>query len=92
MRSFALSIVAVSSALALLGVPAPAAPPAEAVPAHPPSKARLRPWLQDFNLGARYDAAKVLAQIKATKEALGDKYAGFLVWAPSNVYTRQALE
>ncbi len=31
--------------------------------------AKLRPWLQDFNLGATYDAAKVKAQIDATTEA-----------------------
>ncbi len=31
--------------------------------------AKLRPWLQDFNLGAAYDAAKVKAQIKATTES-----------------------
>jgi len=53
--------------------------------------ARLRPWIQDFNLGAKYDAAMVKAEIKAVEDALGDRFAGYMVWAPSNVYTRQAL-
>lgn len=53
--------------------------------------AKLRPWLQDFNLGAKYDAARVRAQILATEEALGGDYAGYLMWSPSNVYTASAL-
>jgi hypothetical protein len=55
------------------------------------TKARLRPWLQDFNLGAKYDARAVEAEIKAVKDALGDQFAGYMLWSPSNVYTRQAL-
>lgn len=35
----------------------------------PPLRARLRPWLQDFNLGAVYDAEKIQAQIRATADA-----------------------
>ena len=60
-----------------------------------PSKARLRPWLQDFDLaadsarGIRYDAAKVRAQIDAA-EAAGA--SGWLLWNASNVYTRAALK
>lgn len=54
--------------------------------------ARLRPWLQDFNLGAKYNAAMVRAEIKAVEDALGDTFAGYMIWAPSNVYTRQALK
>ncbi len=53
--------------------------------------ARLRPWIQDFNMGAKYDAAMVKSEIKAVEDALGDRFAGYMVWAPSNVYTRQAL-
>jgi len=30
--------------------------------------ARLRPWIQDFNLGAKYDAAMVKAEIKAVED------------------------
>jgi hypothetical protein len=54
--------------------------------------AKLRPWLQDFNLGATYDAIMVQAQIQATKEAMGEAYTGFLLWAPTNVYTQEALK
>ena len=53
--------------------------------------ARLRPWLQAFNLGATYDAAKINAQILATEKALGSgttsgHYAGWLLWDPNNNY------
>jgi hypothetical protein len=57
----------------------------------PKSAGKLRPWLQDFDLGAVYDAARVRAQIRATEEALGEDYAGFLMWSPSNVYTAEGL-
>ena len=53
--------------------------------------AQLRPWIQDFDLGADYDAKMVKLEIDATKDALGDKFAGFLLWSPSNVYTLEAL-
>jgi hypothetical protein len=53
---------------------------------------KLRPWLQDFDLGSNYDAEKVRAQITATKEALGEDYAGYLMWSPSNVYTAEGLK
>lgn len=39
------------------------------MPVPPPARARLRPWIQDFNLGAMYDAEKVQAQIRATTDA-----------------------
>jgi hypothetical protein len=58
----------------------------------PTSKAKLRPWLQDFNLGARYDAAMVQAQVRAVRDALGERYAGYLLWSSSNLYTREALQ
>lgn len=54
-------------------------------------RVRLRPWLQDFNLGAIYDAGMVGAQISATQEALCEDYAGFLLWNARNVYTADAL-
>jgi hypothetical protein len=57
----------------------------------PNATGKLRPWLQDFDLGAVYDAARVRAQIRATEEALGEDYAGFLMWSPSNVYTAEGL-
>ncbi len=52
---------------------------------------KLRPWLQDFNLGATYDAAKVSAQIKAVRDSLGANYNGFMLWNASNRYTIDAL-
>lgn len=50
--------------------------------------AQLRPWLQDFDLGADYDAEKVRAQIRATNDAGID---GWLLWNASNYYTKNAL-
>jgi len=55
-------------------------------------KVKLRPWLQDFSLGAKYDSAMVKAQIQAVRDALGDRYAGYLLWSSSNRYTAEALE
>ena len=49
---------------------------------------KLRPWLQDFDLGADYDAAKVRAQIQATYDAGLDSW---FLWSASNRYTRGAL-
>ncbi len=49
---------------------------------------KLRPWLQDFNLGATYTADMVRAQIQATE------YVGlqsWLIWDPKNVYTEEAF-
>jgi hypothetical protein len=60
-------------------------------PEVPVKVAKLRPWLQDFNLGAKYNAPMVKAQIQAVEDALGDRFAGYMIWAPSNVYTRPAL-
>ncbi len=56
-----------------------------------PIYSKLRPWVQDFDIGADYDADKVRAQIRAIREMLGDRYAGYMVWSPSNVYTREAF-
>lgn len=72
---------------------------------------KLRPWVQDFDLGADYDAEKVRAQMQAvydayecppipqnatstpvcSKEARLQKHGGWMMWSPSNVYTREAL-
>ena len=49
---------------------------------------KLRPWLQDFDLGATYDATKVRAQIQATYDAGLDSW---LLWSASNRYTKEAL-
>lgn len=54
--------------------------------------ARLRPWLQDFNLGATYDASMVRAQINAVDIVAGSTTPmGWMLWNPSNVYTKAAL-
>jgi hypothetical protein len=45
---------------------------------------KIRPWIQDFNMGANYDAAKVQAQIQAGLDLGIDSY---LSWDPSNRYT-----
>jgi len=49
---------------------------------------KIRPWLQDFDLGADYTADMVRAQIRATYDAGLDSW---MLWAPSNKYTRGAL-
>jgi len=50
---------------------------------------KLRPWLQDFNLGATYDAAMVRKQ----KQALYDlSLDSWMMWDPANTYTRGALD
>lgn len=51
-----------------------------------PSK--LRPWLQDFNLGATYGSDKVRAQIQATYDVGLDSW---MIWNAGNKYTREAL-
>lgn len=53
--------------------------------------AKFRPWLQDFNMGAYYTAEKVEAEIKATQDALGNEYVGYMLWNPSNIYTEGAI-
>ncbi len=52
-------------------------------------KDKIRPWLQDFDYGGTYDVAEVKAQIKATYDAGLDSW---MLWAPSNRYTRGALQ
>lgn len=52
-------------------------------------RAQVRPWLQAFNIGAVYNAAKIRAQIDAV-----EKYpnAGWLLWNASNRYTAAGLK
>lgn len=52
------------------------------------TQSQFRPWLQDFNLGARYTPEMVRAQIKAAEE---NNTFGWLLWNASNNYTREAL-
>ncbi len=51
-----------------------------------PSK--LRPWLQDFDMGASYGVSEVRAQIKATYD-IG--LASWLIWDAGNKYTNGAF-
>ncbi len=52
------------------------------------SPQKLRPWLQDFDLGADYDADMIRAQIQATYDV---GLNGWLLWSASNKYTKEAL-
>jgi hypothetical protein len=52
-----------------------------------PSK--LRPWLQDFDLGANYGVAEVQAQIKATYDV---GLNSWMLWDAGNKYTPAALK
>ncbi len=49
---------------------------------------KLRPWIQDFNLGATYGPEKVRAQITAANE-LG--IPSWMIWSAANKYTEAAL-
>lgn len=64
-------------------------------PTSTPLRATYRPWLQDFNLGADYDAVKVRAQIQALDDVNSSStkplISGWMLWNPSNVYTKSAL-
>lgn len=51
--------------------------------------AQLRPWLQDFDLGADYGPNEVRAQIKATNDVGLTSWA---LWSASNKYTIDALQ
>jgi hypothetical protein len=50
---------------------------------------KLRPWLQDFDLGREYTADDVQAQIQASDEA---GVSGWMLWNAANEYTEAALE
>ena len=54
-----------------------------------PYRAKIRPWIQDFNLGAVYTADMIEKEIKASEDAGG---YGFLVWDPKNIYTWEAFD
>lgn len=50
---------------------------------------KIRPWLQDFDLGANYTAEMIRAQ----KQAVYDSgLSSWMMWSPSNHYTRAALD
>lgn len=51
---------------------------------------KIRPWLQDFNIGAIYDGD----MIRKEKQAVYDSglTSGWLLWNPRNIYTESALD
>ncbi len=49
---------------------------------------KFRTWIQDFDYGGNYDVSEVKAQIKASYDA---GVMSWMIWAPSNIYTRGAL-
>ncbi|MBI5221513.1 MAG: putative glycoside hydrolase [Candidatus Magasanikbacteria bacterium] len=53
------------------------------------SRAKLRPWLQDFDLGAVYTPEMIELQKQASYDASS---TGWLMWNASNRYTAEALE
>ncbi len=52
------------------------------------SASKLRTWIQDFDYGGDYDATDVRNQIQASYDA---GVMDWMIWAPSNNYTRGAL-
>lgn len=50
---------------------------------------KIRPWLQDFNMGASYTKEMVEAEMKATYDA---GLNSWMLWDPKNVYTKNALK
>jgi hypothetical protein len=50
---------------------------------------KMRPWLQDFTMGFKYDAEQVRAQIQACYD---NGVGNWLLWNPRCVYTRSALK
>lgn len=55
------------------------------------AKPKIRPWLQVFDIGARYDSEKIKAQIQAVYDAGGTSW---MLWDPNNRYeeVKKALE
>jgi hypothetical protein len=51
-------------------------------------ESKIRPWLQDFNLGATYDVPQVEAEEKAVTDA---GLNSWMMWDPNNKYTVGAL-
>lgn len=53
------------------------------------SATKLRTWIQDFDYGGDYTAEDVRAQISASEDS---GVMDWMIWAPSNIYTRAALK
>jgi len=63
----------------------------------------LRPWLQNFDLGATYNASMIIKEKEAVYDSLCpnwktegfdncSNYSGWFLWDPRNIYTPSALE
>ena len=52
-------------------------------------RAKFRPWLQAFDLGAKYDAEKIRAQIDEVEKK--SSY-GWMLWNAGNKYTAAGLK
>lgn len=52
---------------------------------------KIRPWLQDFDLGAKYTTKMIRLQKKAVYDVLGER-AEWLLWNPTNAYTKEAID
>ena len=50
---------------------------------------KLRPWIQDFDLGAEYGAAEIFKQKQAIHDAGLDSW---MSWDPANKYTKEAYK
>jgi hypothetical protein len=50
------------------------------------STAKLRAWIQDFDYGGDYDVPEINDQIRANRDA--GVTGGYMIWSPSNRYTR----
>jgi len=51
------------------------------------STAIIRPWIQDFNIGADYNAQMVQEEMRAVRDAgFGNTW---MVWNPSNIYEKE---
>jgi hypothetical protein len=58
-------------------------------------RAKLRPWLQYFDLPdskLAYTPSVIREQIQATKDALGEEYAGYLLWNSANIYPAKEVQ
>ena len=51
---------------------------------------KLRPWLQDFNIGAIYDGEMIRKEKQAVYDA--GLTSGWLLWNSRNVYTEEGLD
>lgn len=52
---------------------------------------KIRPWIQDFDMGAEYNADMIKAEMQAVYDANKNDFAGFMLWNSMNVYTEEAI-